>query len=92
MLLRGVIIALLLLGGGSSAHAHGIAGNHFFVGTLTFDDPSVADEAIVPNFSTLNFPVEGDNATDNRFDWAFTRLLTPVLQVQVDSGWSGIAK
>ena len=23
----------------SGAHAHGIAGNRFFVGTLTFDDP-----------------------------------------------------
>jgi len=56
-------------------------------GHLTFDDPSVADEAIVPNFSTLNHPVEGGNAVDNRFDWSFTRLLTPVLQVQVDSGW-----
>jgi hypothetical protein len=33
-------------------HAHGIAGNRFFVGTLTFDDPSLADEAIVPHFST----------------------------------------
>jgi hypothetical protein len=67
----------------SLVYAHGIAGNRFFVGTLTFDDPSVADEAIVPNFSTLN----RSNATDNRFDWSFTRLLTPVLQVQVDSGW-----
>ena len=71
----------------SLAHAHGIAGNRFFVGTLTFDDPSVADEAVAPNFSTLNHAVEGGNATDNRFDWSFTRLLTPVLQVQVDSGW-----
>jgi hypothetical protein len=73
-----------------SAHsvgAHSIAGNRFFVGTLTFDDPSVADEAIVPNFSTLNGPVEGGNATDNRFEWSFTRLLTPYLQAQVDSGW-----
>jgi hypothetical protein len=41
----------------------------------------------VPHFSTLNQPVEGGNATANRFDWAFTRLLTPVLQVQADSGW-----
>ena len=41
----------------------------------------------MPNFSTLNHPVEGGNAVDNRFDWSFTRLLTPVLQVQVDSGW-----
>jgi class 3 adenylate cyclase len=34
---------------------------------------------IVPNFSTLNGPVEGGKATDNRFDWSFTRLLTPFL-------------
>jgi hypothetical protein len=68
----------------SSVYAHGIAGNRFFVGTLTFDDPSVADEAIVPN---LNHAVQGGSAVDNRFDWSFTRLLTPVLQVQVDSGW-----
>ena len=71
----------------SAANAHGIAGNRFFVGTLTFDDPSIADEAIVPDFSTLNHPVAGGNAVDNRFDWSFTRLLTPVLQVQIDSGW-----
>jgi hypothetical protein len=80
-------MALALLASAHSADAHGIAGNRFFVGTLTFDDPSVADEAIVPNFSTLNHPVEGGSVVDNRFDWAFTRLLTPVLQVQVDSGW-----
>jgi hypothetical protein len=80
-----ISLALLLLS--HSADAHGIAGNRFFVGTLTFDDPSVADEAIVPNFSTLKGPVEGGNATDNRFDWSFTRMLTPFLQVQVDSGW-----
>ena len=71
----------------SLAHAHGIAGNRYFVGTMTFDDPSVADEAIVPNFSTLNHPVDGGSAVDNRFDWSFTRLLTPVLQVEIDSGW-----
>jgi hypothetical protein len=41
----------------------------FFVGTLTFDDPSVVDEAIVPDFSTLNHSVEGRSAVDNRFDW-----------------------
>jgi hypothetical protein len=81
------ILTLALFASAHSADAHGIAGNRFFVGTLTFDDPSVADEAIVPNFSTLNGPVEGGNATDNRFAWSFTRLLTPFLQVQVDSGW-----
>jgi hypothetical protein len=87
MSLRHAVIAFALLMCAHSAQAHGIAGNRFFVGTLTFDDPSVADEAIVPNFSTLNGPVEGGKATDNRFDWSFTRLLTPFLQAQVDSGW-----
>jgi len=30
-------------------------GNRFFVGTDTFDGPAVADEAILPAFSTLLF-------------------------------------
>ena len=85
--IRDAVIGVALFASAHSADAHGIAGNRFFVRTLTFDDPSVADEAIVANFSTLNHPVEGGNATDNRFDWSFTRLLTPVLQIQVDSGW-----
>jgi hypothetical protein len=85
--IRHAVTGLALFMSAQAAGAHGIAGNRFFVGTLTFDDPSVADEAIVPNFSALNQPAEGGNATDNRFDLAFTRLLTPVLQVQVDSGW-----
>jgi hypothetical protein len=71
--IRNAVLAFALFASTHSAHAHGIAGNRFFVGMLTFDDPSVADEAIVPNFSTLNHPVEGGNATDNRFDWSFTR-------------------
>jgi hypothetical protein len=45
--------ALAMLGGVHSAHAHGIAGNRFFPGTLTFDDPAVADEAVVPNHRFL---------------------------------------
>jgi hypothetical protein len=58
------VLLFALLSSAQSVEAHGIAGNRFFVGTLTFDDPSVADEAILPNFSTLNGPVEGGNATE----------------------------
>jgi len=54
-----------------AAHAHGIAGNRFFPGTLTFDDPAVADEAIVPNFSYWNHPEGGGNVTDNH--WGVTQ-------------------
>jgi hypothetical protein len=63
-----VVLTLALFALAHSANAHGIAGNRFFVGTLTFDDPSIADEAIVPNFSTLNHSVAGGSAIDNRFD------------------------
>jgi len=51
MLPRRLLIILATLGGINHAHAHGIAGNRFFPGTLSFDDPAVADEAIVPNFA-----------------------------------------
>jgi hypothetical protein len=87
MLLRGLIVTLALLSGVRLAHAHGIAGNRFFPGTLSFDDPAVADEAIVPNFSSFKRPNKGSNVVDNRFDWAFFRLLTPTLEVGIDSAW-----
>ena len=68
--------------------AHGITGNRFFPGTLTFDDPAVADEAIVPNFSNLNHPAAGEDVTDNRINWSFTRLLTPTVGFVADSSWN----
>jgi len=70
-----------------SALAHGIAGNRYFDGTLTFDDPSVADEAILPYYASLAFPAQGSNTTENRINWAFARLLTPNLAFTIDSGW-----
>lgn len=61
-------IALAGLVVSQPAYAHGIAGNRFFPGTLTFDDPAVADEAILPNFSGLNHPDGGGDVTDNRIN------------------------
>jgi hypothetical protein len=84
---RNLLIALAMLAGVHSAYAHGIAGNRFFPGTLSFDDPAVADEAILPNFASFKSPVDGGNVVDNRFDWSFFRLLTPTLGVGVDSAW-----
>jgi hypothetical protein len=83
----GILVAIAMLGGVHAAHAHGIAGNRFFPGTLTFDDPAVADEAILPLFSSWKHPGEGGDVIDNRFNWAFFRLLTPNLGVGIDSGW-----
>jgi hypothetical protein len=69
------------------AHAHGIAGNRFFPGTLAFDDPAVADESRLPLFSSSKHPGEGSDVVDNRFSWSFFRLLTPTVGVGIDSGW-----
>jgi hypothetical protein len=71
----------------TAADAHGIAGNRYFVGTITIDDPAVADEAIVPNVSNLGYPARGSNVVENRVNWAFARLLTPTLAATFDSGW-----
>ncbi len=65
MLPRRLLIILAMLGGIHSAHAHGIAGNRFFPGTLSFDDPAVADEAILPNFAGFKRPGDGGNVVDN---------------------------
>jgi hypothetical protein len=82
-----VVVVLAMLGGVHSALAHGIAGNRFFPGTLTFDDPAVADEAIVPNFSTSKHPGDGGDVLDDRYSWSLFRLLTKTLGVGIDSGW-----
>jgi len=85
MSIRHAVIAIALLPWAHSADAHGIAGNRFFVGTLTFDDPAVADEAVLPDFSSLNLPAQGSNVTENRINWSFVRLLTPTLAISIDS-------
>jgi hypothetical protein len=54
---------------------------------LTFDDPAVADEAILPFYTNLAFPTEGGNVAQNLVDWSFARLLTPTLAITYDSGW-----
>jgi hypothetical protein len=87
--LRAALVTLAAVAGCHGAHAHGIAGNRFFPGTLAFDDPAVADEAIVPLYSTFKHPAEiGDGqVVDSAFNWSLFRLLTPTLGVGVDSGW-----
>jgi hypothetical protein len=87
MLTRRFIVAFALLGYAHSADAHGIAGNRFFPGTLSFDDPAVADEAIVPNFASPKHPGEGSDLVGDRYSWSFFRLLTDKLGVGIDGGW-----
>jgi len=82
-----LIIASAALVTPQAAYAHGIAGNRLFPGTLSFDDPAVADEATLPNFSELNRPADGGSVTDNRINWSFSRLLTPTVAFVVDNSW-----
>jgi hypothetical protein len=74
----GALTTSALLGLCEPAHSHGIAGNRYFDGTLTFDDPAVADEAILPCYTYLEQPAQGTNAIENRINWSFARLLTPL--------------
>ncbi|WP_407167438.1 hypothetical protein [Bradyrhizobium sp. ORS 111] len=84
---RGVLLILPLLWT-QAAEAHGIAGNRYFAGTMTFDDPAVADELILPNFSYLGYPTQGSAIVENRINGAFARLLTPTLAFTIDSSWA----
>jgi hypothetical protein len=88
MISKQTILAMAALVAAPSASAHGIAGNRYFPGTLTFDDPAVADELILPNFSSLKHPADGGNVVDNTFVGALTRLLTNEIAISVDNSWT----
>jgi hypothetical protein len=81
------VIVLAMLVGTQAASAHGIAGNRYFASTLTFDDPAVADEAIVPLYGHPQYPTQDSNVVESRLNWSFARLLTPTLAFTADSGW-----
>jgi len=78
---------LVLLACTQTVRAHGIAGNRYFDGTMTFDDPAVADEAILPFYSHPQYPTQDSNVVENRLNWSFARLLTPTLAFTADGGW-----
>jgi len=70
----------------SPSHAHGIAGNRFFPGTLNFDDPAVADELSI-TAGAVRHPDDGGNVTDRGATISFARLLTPEVSIGFDSGF-----
>lgn len=88
MFAKRLAAVLAALGVSHAAHAHGIAGNRLFPGTLAFDDPAVGDELILPAFLSLQHPAGGGTVVDNTVAWALMRRLTPTLVVGVDNGWS----
>jgi hypothetical protein len=85
--IRTSVILLAALACSRTADGHGIAGNRYFDGTMTFDDPAVADEAILPLFTYQQYPAQDSAVAENRINVAFARLLTPTLAFTLDSGW-----
>jgi len=69
----------------SGAEAHAIAGNRFFPGTITFDDPAVADEFQVI-YDDVRTPLGEGKVTDRTGDFAFARLLTDRIAIGAESG------
>lgn len=81
------LLALLAIPAG--AQAHGIAGNRLFPGTLTFDDPAVADEFTGPILSRQKHPVPGGPVVlDTSVSAAISRILIPGLAIGADSVWT----
>jgi hypothetical protein len=68
------------------AEAHGIAGNRFFVGTLTFDDPAVNDE-LSSTFSALRHAARGGAAVERQLTTETSRLMTPNLAIGAETSW-----
>ena len=85
-LARWLVAVAIVAGASHAAQAHGIVGNRVFPGTLTFEDPAVMDELVLPAM-TLKHPGEGADVTDNRIGWSFTRLLTSTVSIGFESGW-----
>ena len=70
------------------AQAHGIAGNRFFPGTMTFDDPAVDDELQIYTINNRHY-LDEDRFTvvrDQNFYGSFQRLLTDDLSFIANTG------
>jgi len=86
MAVGGILAVTLLLLAIGRAEAHGIAGNRFFVGTLTFDDPAVNDE-LSSKFSALKRNAPGGTAVERQLTTETSRLLTPNLAIGAETSW-----
>jgi hypothetical protein len=71
--IRRCLVLLAALAWTQEAEGHGIAGNRYFDGTMTFDDPSVADEAILPFWTNQQYPAQGRHGIRTYSDAIFGR-------------------
>jgi len=76
-----------------STQAHGVAGARIFVGTLTVDDPAVADELAFPTLTWQRQPTGNNAGPTNFFDIQFdyTKRITEQFGLSVSLGHSWLA-
>jgi len=86
---KAIAAAIVFIAPWTSAHAHGIAGNRYFPGTLTFDDPAVADEFLVNTLRTSTLQSGGEQR-ENDLGVSGARLLTSGWALGFDLGRSRI--
>ena len=77
--------AVTLISASSSALAHGFAGERFFPATILTDDPFVADEMSLPEFS-LN-PPGSDNSQETDILIDLSKRITPNLGFTIGDEW-----
>lgn len=83
-----VTLAAVALLAAQDARAHGIAGNRLFPGTITFDDPAVADELQLYTVNTRHYLDDARSPVviDRALYGSFQRLLTEDLAFVANSG------
>jgi hypothetical protein len=75
-----------LLGGASTASAHGVIGQRFFPATLTTDDPFVADEMSLPTVSHQKTGTD-PSVKETAIDFDFAKRITPEFGIVMGYGW-----
>ena len=71
------------------ADGHAIVGDRLFPGTLTFDDPAVADELSGPVLARQKHPAfGGPDVEDISVSGSFSRLIIPGLSIGADTDWT----
>jgi len=76
-----------MVGGASTAAAHGVVGQRFFPATLTTDDPFVADELSLPTVTHQKVSKDPSvKETDINFD--FAKRIAPDLGIVMGYGWT----
>jgi hypothetical protein len=69
------------------AHAHAIAGDHYFPDTFTIDSPAVSDDLDLPGVMLQKHQADGGEVMDRELPFSVSRLLAPGWQFGIDSGY-----